>query len=296
VAPAFALLEQLHGQRTRVAVPELLERLYDETRILAALTGTRRGEAQIANLRKVITLARRVRDLGVLTLRGFGDLLGQRVAETREEPDLPATRPGDPETVRLLSIHKAKGLEAPVVALYDTADDNKGGSDVISLWEEGTVAVGFRGGCQPPGWDTLKRRDDARSWAEGRRLLYVACTRARDFLIIPQPPPDARVGGFWKDLIGFLPASSDGDVRVIDAEALPSPLVDRPPPDLRTLAAAQGSDPVAERWDAERADLIEAAASRPYTPIPATRHAARHHTPPDRGGKTSGTGGFRPDL
>ena len=45
--------------RTSLSVPALIERLYDETRILAALTGTRRGEAQVANLEKVVVLARK---------------------------------------------------------------------------------------------------------------------------------------------------------------------------------------------------------------------------------------------
>ena len=76
----------------------------------------------MANLEKVAALAREATDLGVLTLRGFANLLAERIESAREEPDLPSTRPGDPDTVRVLSVHKAKGLEAPIVALYDTAD------------------------------------------------------------------------------------------------------------------------------------------------------------------------------
>ena len=168
--------------------------LYDETRVRAALTRDRRGEAAIANLDKVVALARQASDLDVLTLRGFAALLEERVASSREEPDLPVTRPGDPDTIRILTIHRAKGLEAPVVALYDTADDFGGWADVIPLREEGRVAIGFRKGCQPPGWEELTLRDQARTWAEGRRLLYVACTRARDLLVIPRPPSDAASG------------------------------------------------------------------------------------------------------
>ncbi len=112
VGPALALLGTLHRLRTSLSVPALIERLYDETRILAALTGTRRGEAQVANLEKVVVLARKASDLGVLTVRGFVRLLQERIRTAREEPDLPATRPGDPDTIRILSIHKAKGLES----------------------------------------------------------------------------------------------------------------------------------------------------------------------------------------
>ncbi len=205
LAPAMALLEELHRMRRHASVPAVLERLYDDTRVLAALTGSRRGEAQIANLEKVAALAREAASLGALTLRGFARLLEDRIQNAREEPDLPSTRPGDPDTVRVLSIHKAKGLEAPIVALYDTDDRGYSPITTVPLWEEGRIAIGFRGGCQPPDWDALVRREEKKGWAESRRLLYVACTRARDLLVVPRPPADADVGGFWKDLVDRLP-------------------------------------------------------------------------------------------
>ncbi len=275
VAPALALLGTLHGLRTSLSVPALIERLYDETRILAALTGTRRGETQVANLEKVVVLARKASDLGVLTVRGFVRLLQERIRTAREEPDLPATRPGDPDTVRILSIHKAKGLEAPVVALYDTADDLRTDVDLVAQWAEGTIAVGFRAGCQPPGWDVLSAREKVRAGAEARRLLYVACTRARDLLVIPSPPKDARVGAFWKDLIAQLPARSDADVRVVDAGDPPAVEREERGGELRELSEAGGGDAAGAHWDARRAELLEAAGHRPFVPTSVTRAALR---------------------
>lgn len=279
LAAALGLLDELHRLRTRVSVPLLLERLYQESRILAALTGTRRGEARIANLEKVVALARQASEMGVLTLRGFVRLLEERIDEAREEPDLPSTRPGDSETVRVLTIHKAKGLEAPIVALFDSADDLWIRVDVVPLWREGKIAIGFREGCQPPQWDVLKSKEEARTRAEARRLLYVACTRARDLLIVPRPPTDARVGDFWRDLIELLPVTSDADVEVLDADTLPAPQAELASADLRAVAVAEGGDPVAVRWEAERAERIKAAGHRPLTPISVTRAAMRSAAP-----------------
>ena len=288
LGPALGLIEALHRQRTRLSVPGLLDRVYDETRVLAGLTGTRRGEAQVANLEKVATLARQAGDLGVLTLRGFVNLLAERIESAREEPDLPSTRPGDPDTVRVLSIHKAKGLEAPIVACYDTADKAWFSAGTVPLWDEGRIAVGFRKGCQPEGWAALVKREERKAWAERRRLLYVACTRARDLLVIPRPPVDAVLGDFWKDLIHSLPPSSDADVRVVDAETLTLPEHATGRAELWALAGAEGGDAVAARWEAERRERLESAAARPFVPISATRLAARTAPPPAEAGPGGG--------
>ena len=280
LAPAVAVLGELHRTRRHASVPALLERLYDETRVLAALTGSRRGEAQIANLEKVAALAREASALGALTLRGFANLLEDRIQNAREEPDLPATRPGDPDTVRVLSIHKAKGLEAPVVALYDTDDNGYSPITTVPIWEERRIAIGFRGGCQPPDWDGLVRREERKGRAESRRLLYVACTRARDLLVVPRPPVDADVGEFWKELISRLPAASDTDVRVVDVEGVARAEAAGRGRELWAVANAEGGDGVAARWRAERKDLLGRAAERVPAPVPATRLAARTAPPP----------------
>ena len=275
MAFALGLLGELHQDRLHVSVPALIERLYDRTRVLAALTGTRRGEARIANLEKVAALARQSSDLGALTLRGFARLLSARMNESADEPDLPATRPDDPHTVRILSIHKAKGLEAPIVLLYDLDARLRTLTDVIALWDRGLVAVGFRAGCRPPGWNELAERDTARARAEGRRLLYVACTRARDWLVLPRPPRDAMIGDFWKDLLPFLEGAPAGEVAVVDAATLPRTKATRETVDPRLLAAAGGGDAVAARWEAERAALVEAGGYRPFVPIAAVKAALR---------------------
>ena len=275
LAPAMRLVEELHQRRRHASVPAVLERLYDETRILAALTGSRRGEAQIANLEKVAALAREATALGALTLRGFANLLQDRIQNAREEPDLPSTRPGDPDSVRVLSIHKAKGLEAPVVALHDTDDSGYSPIDTVALWHQGQIAIGFRGGCQPPGWDALVRQEEKKARAEARRLLYVACTRARDLLVVPRPPLDAALGAFWKELVEALPAQSDEGVRVVDAETLARPDTPGRGRELWALSSAEGGDAVAARWEEERRELVERAAERPYLPVSATRLARR---------------------
>jgi ATP-dependent exoDNAse (exonuclease V) beta subunit len=173
----------------------------------------------------------------------------------------------------VLTIHKAKGLEAPIVCLHDTADNYVSAVDAIPLWGEGKIAIGFREGCQPPGWAVLRKRDEAKAWAEARRLLYVACTRARDLLVIPRPSADAQVGAFWKELIDRVPIAGSDDVRVVEAESL-EPRADEPV-ELRSLAEAEGGDALAERWQEVRTERIQGAAARPYRSISVSEAVAR---------------------
>jgi ATP-dependent helicase/nuclease subunit A len=166
------------------------------------------------------------------------------------------------------------------VALYDTADRAWFSADTVPVWEEGRIAIGFREGCQPEGWAALVQREKRKAWAENRRLLYVACTRARDLLVVPRPPVDAALGEFWRDLILKLPASSDADVTVVDADTVPVLEHSSQRSELWALAGAEGGDAVAARWETERREQIAEARRRPFAPISATRLAAQSAPPP----------------
>ena len=190
--PRWSCCARCTASGCSVSVPALLERLYDRTRVLAALTGTRRGEARIANLEKVVALARQAGDLGVLTLRGFTRLLAdahqRRRARSRTCPPrgraIPAPCASCPSTRP-----RAWRRRSWCSTTWPPACARGRGDRAVG---RGQVAVGFRAGCRPPDWNALAERDEARARAEGRRLLYVACTRARDLLVMPRPPATRR--------------------------------------------------------------------------------------------------------
>ena len=281
VGRALHLLRRLHDDRTRLQPAALIEKLFDETSIFAALQAAERGSTvrarpRIANLRKVTHLARQAEALGLLTLRGFNRLLASRLDGAGEEPDLPSSRPGDPHTVRIMTIHRAKGLEAPIVVLYDCLDRFSPRVDAVPLREEGKIALGFVKDCQPPDWDVLARGEEARLLEETHRLRYVACTRARDWLVVPIPPQTEKTGDFWHDIARELSAP-DKDVVDLDAGAvaLPEEHADEP--------AGLGSDSEIPEdlrgFEARRAALIASASALTVTPIPIREDAARESPP-----------------
>jgi ATP-dependent helicase/nuclease subunit A len=280
VSRALDLLRRLHEDRTRLSPAALIERLFDETSIFAALHAAERGstaraQPRISNLRKVAHLARQAETLGLLTLRGFNLLLANRLDGAGEEPDLPSSRPGDPHTVRIMTIHKAKGLEAPVVVLYDCLDKFQPRVDMVPLREEGKIALGFVKDCQPPDWDVLALKEEARLREETHRLRYVACTRAKDWLVVPIPPATERVGDFWHDVARELLAPSP-DIVNLDAGAVKLP---------EEHAGLQGEGPGEDcpfgldSFSARRTALIAASAEATLMPVPIREDAARESPP-----------------
>lgn len=183
----FGLFQELHEMRNQVSVSALLKRLYEATRGLVLFLMKPQGEQRVANLLKIGDVARALEERGVLSYRGFVRWLSERQDEEAEEEEPPTLEGGD-NFVRLLTIHKAKGLEFPVVILADLAHKGDKGEDFIIDRREGRIAIKI-GSKEDRFWsrnyEELNKWEEKRGEAEERRLLYVGMTRARDFLVLP---------------------------------------------------------------------------------------------------------------
>ena len=90
---------------------------------------------------------------------------------------------GAGDKIRVMTVHGAKGLEAPIVILPDTADLTP--QDRNELYSLGETAVWrMPAGESPAAMETVRRERAARQQAESMRLLYVALTRAQSWLIV----------------------------------------------------------------------------------------------------------------
>ena len=201
------------GERARAErlPPEtLLERAITATGYDLAILARAGGERRLANLRKLMRLAREYEHSEGRDLRGFLDFaVTQDLAEAREGEA--ALESDGLDAVRLMTIHRAKGLEFPVVCVADLGRLGAGGRPRLLIGHDG--AVGLRlaplgGGDAVPAlaYDRLAAEEDRADAEEERRLLYVAMTRARETLILSGGTdvsrwPEPRFGGAPLDWI-----------------------------------------------------------------------------------------------
>lgn len=183
VIDALALLRALHVTRNRRPVADTVEQLLSETRAHAALAMWPTGEQALANALSIIDLAHALENRGLTSFRAFLDALAEQ-AGRGQGSEAPIIEEGT-EGVRLMTVHKAKGLEFPVVILCDPTapiEATRGTRFVDldrGLWAESLC------GCRPAEVllnQELVCRHEA---AENVRLAYVAATRARDLLVLP---------------------------------------------------------------------------------------------------------------
>jgi ATP-dependent exoDNAse (exonuclease V) beta subunit len=182
VMDGLRLLADLHRRRNARPVEETIAALLTATRAHAAFILRQSGERALANVLRIAELARQWEASGGISFRGFVEQLAEESAG--EASEAPVVEEGS-EGVRIMTVHRAKGLEFPVVILADIgANATAQNPDRHIDSERGLCAVRLTGWSP---WDLIDHETEemARDRAEGVRLAYVASTRARDLLVIP---------------------------------------------------------------------------------------------------------------
>ncbi|HSB64693.1 MAG TPA: UvrD-helicase domain-containing protein [Thermoanaerobaculia bacterium] len=238
----------------------------DRLGLVARLAAGPEGRTASGNLLKVLALARRFTSEGL----SFRDVV-ERLAEDAPSLDLEemSIEPVDADAVRLMNLHRAKGLEAPIVVLAELGNwrkaDPKRHVARGAAGSRGWFTAGYLGRqtdrapswnvtATPPDWENRRAEEAAFEEAEKTRLLYVAATRARDALIVSlrEDKPEA---GAWAPLRSGL-------------KELPAAVSE-----LRALATAKTPPLAAELAGARRGiaegRLRTAAASYAVTPVTA---------------------------
>lgn len=189
---ALELLQALHRSRNHVPVATTISTLLEATRAHVRFALEHGGEQVLANVLHVAELARRYEVEGGISFRGFIEELREQ-AEKGQAGEAPILEEGS-DGVRLMTVHKAKGLEFPVIILADmTAKLRAASASRYIDSDRGMCAIRLAG-CSP--FDLIQHEPEelARDEAEGVRLTYVAASRARDLLVVPAVGDEEREG------------------------------------------------------------------------------------------------------
>jgi ATP-dependent helicase/nuclease subunit A len=184
VAAALDLIRELHRGRNRRPIAETIARLLAATRAHAGIAIWPTGDQALGNLMRLIEQARRYEARGgAVSFRGFVDELELR-AERDQASETPLIEEGT-DAVRIMTVHRAKGLEFPVVILADLTCAETRDRPSRYVDAERRLCALELAGCAPAELRDHGADEHRRDEEEAIRLLYVAATRARDLLVVP---------------------------------------------------------------------------------------------------------------
>ena len=244
IREGLQLLRELHRRRNYRPIADTIHGLLEATRAHAGFAFRKGGERVLANVYRLADLARSFEASGAATsFRAFVEYLETEYdgSDTSEAPVLEREGGG----VQLMTVHKAKGLEFPVVILADLTAKLTGpqGADRTSDAERRLCAQRLLW-CAP--WELLDAAEiEAKAdEEEALRVAYVATTRARDLLVVAAIGEEERAGGWLSPLHDALYPAKGGWRVAAPAPGCPkfgaSTVLNRPPDQSEEVSVRPG--------------------------------------------------------
>jgi len=270
-ATVHAMLQNWRALAGSIPVHDLLDRIFHEGEVLqryeAAFPPAMLPRVR-ASLTRFIELALEVDNGRYPSLPRFLEQLERLRQSEQDQPDENAPEETGGRRVRLLTIHGSKGLEAPVVFLADTATGSSARNAHAALidWpgDRDRPAHFLLAGKQAEldsRSRTLLEKQEQDSLREDANLLYVAITRARQYLYISGSASDKHSDGGWYHLISTALADWE---RTADGNP------------FHETGTRQTLAPVAAA--AQPAAAVDLGLSGPIAVTPASRQIAPSHT------------------
>ncbi|MGI9603570.1 MAG: UvrD-helicase domain-containing protein [Acidimicrobiales bacterium] len=258
--PVRAGLEDLyerHQGRWWVEPSTLIQSLIDDRRTMLLALDRPRPRDTWRRLRYLLDQARAFSEAGGGDLRSFLDWVGLQGADGARSHEPILAEPDD-DSVRIMTIHASKGLEFPIVVVsgLTTAHQPRSGRQTV-LFDGDTAEIRLRKAVST---DQFDRRADLETEMDGfekTRLLYVACTRARDHLVVSAHHTTKAVShgrAVWSYAEGALGQTC----RPFEA-----PVVEPgPPPFAATLPTIDDTAEARQRWVANRSTALAVSSRR----------------------------------
>ena len=203
---ANSLLTNWLESADKLPVHDLLDRIYSEANVIERYSSAFPNHLKqrvTANLNRLLELALEMDSGRYPSITGFSAWINQLRQLNNDAPDEPVTQ-GTEQRVRILSVHAAKGLEAPVIFLADSASTplNRKANTTLIDWPadktrpEYLFLTGAKKHQDLFSQECIKQHDYFEQ-REDANLLYVALTRAKQYLIISGSEPKATDLGWY---------------------------------------------------------------------------------------------------
>jgi ATP-dependent helicase/nuclease subunit A len=271
-----AFVKRFRAQRERaprVALEVLIDEAvtgsgYDRT-VLAMPAGERR----MANVRKLMRMAREFEADAGRDLRAFIDFVDEHDLVQEREGQAPLEA-DDLDAVRLMTIHRAKGLEFPAVCVADLGKAGREDDSALRVTDEGRVGIRLAtsagGSIDSAALAAIRERQKLCDEEEEKRIFHVAVTRAQEHLVLsgatdleklpPEAPLEEPMRWLWRALSPGLPelegrrevhSTYEGRDVVVRCEVLR-------PGTARDLLPAGDRDPVCREPDPAGLEALQA--------------------------------------
>jgi len=181
------------SRRDRIGYFELLSEIFNESFYRAIMNSDLKGDQIIANVDKILKIMLDYEKGRFSSIVDFSESLN-RLINTYQKEGEAILEFEENNSVKIMTIHQAKGLEYPVVFLpYLNQKLNASGRSSVYFDDEWGVVSNLSSyilNAQNPAQnsyyliDLLKLKQKRKELAELKRLFYVGCTRARDHLIL----------------------------------------------------------------------------------------------------------------
>ncbi|CAM5304106.1 double-strand break repair helicase AddA [Frigidibacter albus] len=232
-----AILNDLRDRADFLRPYELIERL------LTRHAGRKRLVARLGpeaedGIDELLTQALAFERSSVPSLTGFLVWMEGGDVEVKRRPEAAG------HAIRVMTVHGAKGLEAPVVILPDTIRGERSNEAPILRLEDGTPVWRTTADETPPVMAGARAAARARQTEERDRLLYVAMTRAESWLVVCGAGDAGSSGDQWWSLV----AAAMDKAGAEPAEAGFGPI-------LRSASGAWPADAPASAPAAAQADM-----------------------------------------
>ncbi|HSB52607.1 MAG TPA: 3'-5' exonuclease, partial [Dissulfurispiraceae bacterium] len=207
----YDTLKRYHDWAGKLPPSVAIEKIIEDTGLVPYLLSGPMGGSQTGNMLKVVEFLQQA------IASDASDFLQtvEQLEALMEEGDLDEIdiAHGSIKAVRIMNLHKAKGLEAPVVFLANPTgrsdhppelhitrkgNDSKGYFVIAKKGEFRSSALAI-----PPDWEAVEPEEATYQSAEEDRLLYVASTRARNLLVV-SVYPESPGKSYWSPLNSFL--------------------------------------------------------------------------------------------